>query len=46
MHLSFGIRLENEGVYSIENHQKMAKEELIERGYDKDLVTEWVKYIE
>ena len=39
-------KLEENGSYTIENHQKMAKEELIERGYDKELVSEWVKYIE
>ena len=39
-------KLEKNGTYTIENHQKMAKEELIERGYDKELVIEWVKYIE
>ena len=39
-------KLENEGVYSIENHQKMAKKELIERGCDPELVEEWIKYIE
>jgi Leucine-rich repeat (LRR) protein len=39
-------RLEGEEKYTIEEHKKIVKKELLERGYELDIINEWIKYIE
>lgn len=39
-------RLINNNDYSIEKHRELAFQELISRGYDKELIIEWLNYIE
>jgi Leucine-rich repeat (LRR) protein len=39
-------KLENENKYFIEEHKKIVKKELLERGYELDLINEWLEYIE
>ena len=39
-------KLESENNYTISRHKELVREELIERGYDEEVISEWVEYIE
>lgn len=39
-------RLEDEEQYSVEEHKKEVKKELLERGYELHVINEWIEYIE
>jgi Leucine-rich repeat (LRR) protein len=39
-------RLAGEERYTIEEHKKIVKKELLERGYELDVINEWLEYIE
>jgi hypothetical protein len=38
--------LEKEGRYIIEIHKEIVSKELKERGYNDDVITEWIRFIE
>jgi Leucine-rich repeat (LRR) protein len=39
-------KLEKENNYSIEKHKELVIKELVERGYDKETINQWIEYIE
>ena len=39
-------KIEVEGIYDIETHKAKVSSAMAERGYTKDLVEEWISYIE
>ena len=39
-------KLELENNYSIEKHKELLKKELIERNYNKEIIDNWINYIE
>ena len=44
--LLVGKRLKNENKYSVSHHKESVREELIERGYDATVISEWTEHIE
>jgi len=39
-------KLEDENKYTVSVHKELVREELIERGYSKEVISEWIEYIE
>ena len=39
-------RLTTKDNYSVEEHQKIVKKELLERGFSNDIIEEWIQHIE
>jgi len=40
------INLESKNEYTVEKHKECAMEELLERGYTKEVIEEWIQHIE
>jgi SOS response regulatory protein OraA/RecX len=38
--------LESKKEYTVEKHKECAMEELLERGYTKEVIEEWIQHIE
>ena len=39
-------QLESQNMYSLEKHKEIVKEELTNRGYQNEIINEWINYIE
>ena len=39
-------KLERDDNYTVSRHKVLVREELIERGYDEEVISEWIEYIE
>jgi hypothetical protein len=39
-------KLEDKKDYTIEEHKRLVELEMLERGYTRDVVNEWIEYIE
>jgi DNA-binding transcriptional regulator YhcF (GntR family) len=40
------INLESKNEYTVEKHKEYAIKELLERGYTKEVIKEWIQHIE